>query len=160
MVYGARLENEGIAGSIPGTDIYFHFEFFASFPYLTARRSPCKWNQAWPLTCSVCCFRPQTRLIIRGLSCIWLQYSFKSLIHWKVCREYSLRGLQKAWSLNIVPYPWWGSPLCTQKSTDLWTYFTTKASLHSSSLMLSFPMPSSKSHHFSMYLKIDPHMQN
>ena len=37
----------GVAGSITGGGIYFHFEFFAWFPLLTARRSPYLWNKAW-----------------------------------------------------------------------------------------------------------------
>ena len=47
--------------------LYFHFEFFAPFSFLTNRRSPCKWNKAWPFTCSVCCFSPQIWLIIKGI---------------------------------------------------------------------------------------------
>ena len=31
-----------VAGSIPGGGIYFHFEFFAYFPLLSARRIPYK----------------------------------------------------------------------------------------------------------------------
>ena len=33
----------GVAASIPVGDKYFHFEFFACFLFLTARRSPYKW---------------------------------------------------------------------------------------------------------------------
>ena len=29
-----------VAGSIPGGNIYFHFELFACFPFLTAQRCP------------------------------------------------------------------------------------------------------------------------
>ena len=28
-------------------NIYFHFEFFACFPFLTTGRSPYRWNQTW-----------------------------------------------------------------------------------------------------------------
>ena len=41
--------------------IYFHFEFFAPSPFRTSPRCPCKWNQAWPFTCSHICFRYQLR---------------------------------------------------------------------------------------------------
>ena len=31
---------QGVAGSIPGGGIYYHFEFFAYIPVITARRRP------------------------------------------------------------------------------------------------------------------------
>ena len=47
-------------GSNTAGDIYFHFEFFApSAPFGTGKWIPCKWNQAWPFTCSHSCFRPK-----------------------------------------------------------------------------------------------------
>ena len=46
---------------------HFQFDFFVCWPFFTARWSPCKWNQAWSLTCSYCCFGTQIRLIIQGL---------------------------------------------------------------------------------------------
>ena len=51
-------------GSNPAGSIYFNFEFFAPSPFRTGQRSPCKWIQAWPFTCSHSCFRLQIRLII------------------------------------------------------------------------------------------------
>ena len=45
----------------------FILNFFDPFPFLTAHRSPSKWNQAWPFTCSYCCFKPEIRLIIQGI---------------------------------------------------------------------------------------------
>ena len=41
MVQGTSFESKGLLnGSIPGEDIYFHFDFFfACFPFLTARRA-------------------------------------------------------------------------------------------------------------------------
>ena len=45
-------------------ETYFHFWLFF-FPFFTTRRSPCKWNQAWPFSFSHCCYRPQIRLIIQ-----------------------------------------------------------------------------------------------
>ena len=42
-----HTEKQGVAGSIPVGGIYFHFEFCAYFPMLTAQRRPYKWNQAW-----------------------------------------------------------------------------------------------------------------
>ena len=47
--------------------IYLHFEFFVPSLFRTAQWSPCKWNQAWPVTCGHSCFRPQIRLIIQYL---------------------------------------------------------------------------------------------
>ena len=44
----------------------FAFWIFAPSPFRTYQRSPSKWNQAWPFTCSHSCFRPQIRLIIQG----------------------------------------------------------------------------------------------
>ena len=37
----------GVAGSIPGGGISYHFEVFAYIPLMTARRRPYKWIQAW-----------------------------------------------------------------------------------------------------------------
>ena len=53
----------GVAGSIPGRDVYCS---------LVSRCSqlcggPCKWNQTWISACSICCFRPTLRLIIHSL---------------------------------------------------------------------------------------------
>ena len=45
MVYGER--GKKVSGSNPTGNIYFHFEFFAPFSFLTARRSQYKWNEAW-----------------------------------------------------------------------------------------------------------------
>ena len=41
---------QGVAGSIPGGGILYHFEFFAYIPLITARRQPYKSNQAWHLS--------------------------------------------------------------------------------------------------------------
>ena len=38
---------QGVAGSIPGGGIYYHFEIFANGTLFTSRRRPYKWNQAW-----------------------------------------------------------------------------------------------------------------
>ena len=38
---------EGVAGSIPGGGIYYHFEIFANGTLFTSQRRPYKWNQAW-----------------------------------------------------------------------------------------------------------------
>ena len=40
---------QGVAGSIPGGGIHYHFEIFANGTLFTSRRRPYKWNQAWPL---------------------------------------------------------------------------------------------------------------
>ena len=42
--------------------IYFNFGFSLVSRSITARRNPCKWNQTWPFTCSVCSFRSQILL--------------------------------------------------------------------------------------------------
>ena len=78
-----QLGQRGVAGSSPGGDIYFHFECLAFFLFLTAvwRWSPCKWNQAGPFTCSVCCFRPKIRLFIQTYAYLL----FKNLT---VCRHF------------------------------------------------------------------------
>ena len=39
------IGKRGVVGWIPGGDIYFHFDFFACFSFLTALRSPCKMNE-------------------------------------------------------------------------------------------------------------------
>ena len=64
-------------GSNPARDTYFHFEFFNPILFRTAQWISCKWNQAWPFTCSHSCFRPQIQLIIQGLVYKYPQYSFK-----------------------------------------------------------------------------------
>ena len=58
------------------------FKISLVFLFLIAWPSPCKWNQAWPFICSLCCFRPQLWLIIRGL-CIYTlpQYFFNVIIN-------------------------------------------------------------------------------
>ena len=43
---------------------------------LTGRWSPCKWNQAWPFTCSYRCFRPQIRFYESLLSS-WKKIYFR-----------------------------------------------------------------------------------
>ena len=76
LVWGASLESK---------DRWFHsrwryifvFKFIACTPLLTARQSPCKWNQAWPFSCSACCFRPH----IQGL-CIYRSIALRKL---KLC---------------------------------------------------------------------------
>ena len=54
----------------------FSFWIFRLFPVFTARRSPFKWNQARPFTCSRC-VRHQIRLIVQGIVYLKPQYSFK-----------------------------------------------------------------------------------
>ena len=49
-----------------------------SHPPRSGQRRQCKWNQAWPFTCSHSCLRLQKRSIIKGLVYSYLQYSFKS----------------------------------------------------------------------------------
>ena len=47
----------GVRGFVvPAGDIYFHFEFFNPSLFRTAQWIPCKWNQAWPITCIHSCF--------------------------------------------------------------------------------------------------------
>ena len=41
-----NADKRGIAGSNPSGGINYHFEFFAYFPLITARRRPYKRNQA------------------------------------------------------------------------------------------------------------------
>ena len=38
---------QGVAGSIPGGGINYHFKIFANGTLFTSRRRPYKWNQAW-----------------------------------------------------------------------------------------------------------------
>ena len=38
---------QGVAGSIPGGGIHYHFEIFANGTLFTSRQRPYKWNQAW-----------------------------------------------------------------------------------------------------------------
>ena len=38
---------QGVAGSIAGGNIHYHFEFFAYGTLFTSRRRPYKLNQAW-----------------------------------------------------------------------------------------------------------------
>ena len=77
-------------GANPAGNIYFHFEFFAPSPFRTGQRSPCKWNKAWPFTCSHSCFRLQIRFIIQGLVYKYLQYSFNV-----TCNDISVRRNEK-----------------------------------------------------------------
>ena len=37
-----HVGKQGVAGSTPGGNMYFHFEVFAFFPFLTARRKAYK----------------------------------------------------------------------------------------------------------------------
>ena len=39
LILKAPVGKREVADSIPGGDIYFHFEIFARFPFMTARRS-------------------------------------------------------------------------------------------------------------------------
>ena len=61
---------------------HFHFECFNPSLIWTVQWIPCKWNQAWPFTCSNSCFRPMIRLIIQGFVYLWPQYSFKRDFYW------------------------------------------------------------------------------
>ena len=54
-------------GSNPAKDIYFYFKISAPFPFRTAQRNPCKWNQAWPFNCKYRYFRPLIWLIMQSL---------------------------------------------------------------------------------------------
>ena len=69
----ALLHRSWRGGSNPAGDI-FHFEFFNPSLFQTAQWIPCKWNQAWPFTCSHRCFRPKIQLIlIQDLVCIYIR---------------------------------------------------------------------------------------
>ena len=97
---GLRLSvrKRRVADSIPGKDIYiyFHSECFAYFPFLNAStnmdttnnlRSPCKWNQAWPLTCSVRCFN-HMHIYYRSIALTKrVELTFGWLVYfWRLCK--------------------------------------------------------------------------
>ena len=98
-------------GSNPAGNRYFHFEFFAPSPFRTAQRGQCKWNQAWPFTCSNSWFRPQIRLIIQSLVYLLPQYSFKYIQARMITMIFSRRYCMNAPTITkakvcIIPKVW------------------------------------------------------
>ena len=76
-VLSVRLESQGSLVWFLG-ETYIFILNFPLFSFPLARGSPCKWNQAW-LFSSSCCYRPQIRLILRGL-CISITAEYGSFI--------------------------------------------------------------------------------
>ena len=145
-------------GSNPAENI-LSFEFFASFPFRTAHHSKCKWNQAWPLTCTLCsCFRPKIRLVIQDLVYVYPQYSFngfffnsfESEVIWisrSMISVYEKDNVEFTWRqtfpVNLEYTPWYFRAQWKLNETRAWQFidFQTRMGRKVVKLWFSFTFP-------------------
>ena len=86
-----HARKQGVAGSIPGRGIHYHFEIFANGTLFTSRRRPYKWNQAWHSSRVNGWTEKDLILKQKWRRFIWRQVSFKDPNNLKV--SYSINGI-------------------------------------------------------------------
>ena len=94
LIYLSQSAGRGFESHWRHMHVYFHFDFFAPFPFRTAQRSQCKWNQAESFTNIHSCFRTQIRLIIQGM------YTYNRSIALKTIVQ-SLSWIVRIWDAKL-----------------------------------------------------------